>query len=434
MQARRRRLDALQQPDDIHRSRRGPARLLRARGRRRRQPQRFGALRVRRQTADGPAVHDHWERSKAALPRRRRGRHRRQVEQPEQRPHLRHEPHGRRPGDDRDHLQRELVLDHPADHLRRGRPGTRERLRHAAGPGRDCAEHHDDRLAHQPERVRRREADAQLHRERALVIHGLPNFRLRRLSALAGVVLLLGLAAGAWAYFASTGTGHAAASVGTLAAPTGVLASASGASVSLSWTGVSAPTGGSVDGYYVQRFAGSTATPACGSSPTHLLSALSTSCTDTGNPAGSGVPAGAYTYKVTTMWRSWSAVSGASGSVTVSAPTVTSTSPSAGDQGASNFNVTISGTQFESGATASFSGTGITVNSTTFVSATQLTANIAIAAGASTGTRDVTVINPDSGSATATGVFTVNAGPAVSSASPSSGGQGASNFNVTITG
>ena len=115
-------------------------------------------------------------------------------------------------------------------------------------------------------------------------------------------------------------------------------------------------------------------------------------------------------------------------------PTVTSTSPSSGNQGASNFNVTVNGTSLESGAAASFSGTGITVNSTTFVNSTQLTANITITAGATTGLRNVTVTNPDNTTATGTGVFTVNAGPTVTSTSPSSRGQGASNQTISIVG
>jgi hypothetical protein len=115
-------------------------------------------------------------------------------------------------------------------------------------------------------------------------------------------------------------------------------------------------------------------------------------------------------------------------------PSVTSTSPSAGDRGATAFNVTITGTNFVSGASVAFSGTGITLNSTTFNSSTQLTANITIASNATTGSRNVTVTNPDAGVATGTGVFTVNAAPTVTSAAPAAGDQGATNFNVTVTG
>jgi hypothetical protein len=87
-----------------------------------------------------------------------------------------------------------------------------------------------------------------------------------------------------------------------------------------------------------------------------------------------------------------------------------------------------------SGATASFSGTGVTVNSTTFVSASQLTANITISSTAPTGARDVTVTNPDQGTGTCTGCFTVNGGPTVTSTNPASRGQGATNQTITVNG
>jgi hypothetical protein len=119
-----------------------------------------------------------------------------------------------------------------------------------------------------------------------------------------------------------------------------------------------------------------------------------------------------------------------------SAPTATSTNPSSRAQGTSNQTVAIKGTNFESGTglAASFSGTGITVNSTSFVSSTEVTANVTIASNASTGARNVTVTNPDTTSATGSGVFTINAAPTVSSTSPNSRGQGASAQTVAIKG
>jgi hypothetical protein len=118
------------------------------------------------------------------------------------------------------------------------------------------------------------------------------------------------------------------------------------------------------------------------------------------------------------------------------APTATSTNPSSRAQGTSNQTVAIKGTNFESGTglAASFSGTGITVNSTSFVSSTEVSANVTIASNASIGARNVTVTNPDTTSATGTGIFTVSAAPSVSSTSPSSRGQGASKQTVTIKG
>ena len=121
--------------------------------------------------------------------------------------------------------------------------------------------------------------------------------------------------------------------------------------------------------------------------------------------------------------------------LTVNAPpTVISTSPGSLGQGAANQNVTINGANFVNGAVAAFSGPGISVNTTAWVSATRLTANITIAAGAAPGARDVTVTNPDTGTDTASNAFTVNPGPTLTSTSPSSRGQGATNRNVTING
>jgi Tfp pilus assembly protein PilV len=115
-------------------------------------------------------------------------------------------------------------------------------------------------------------------------------------------------------------------------------------------------------------------------------------------------------------------------------PTVTATNPSSRGQGAPSQNIVITGTGFISGAGVSFSGSGITVSSTTVNSSTSLTANITIGAGATTGTRSVTVINPDTGVGIGTAVFTVNVGPNVISASPATRGQGATSQNIVITG
>jgi hypothetical protein len=118
------------------------------------------------------------------------------------------------------------------------------------------------------------------------------------------------------------------------------------------------------------------------------------------------------------------------------APTVISTSPSSRAQGASSQTVAIKGTNFESGTglAASFSGTGITVNSTSFVSSTEVTANVTIASNASIGSRNVTVTNPDTTSATGNGIFSVGAAPTVTSTSPNSRPQGASKQTVAIKG
>ncbi|MGD0198826.1 MAG: MBG domain-containing protein, partial [Solirubrobacteraceae bacterium] len=121
------------------------------------------------------------------------------------------------------------------------------------------------------------------------------------------------------------------------------------------------------------------------------------------------------------------------------APTATGAAPGSADGGASNLNVTISGSGFESfgsGApnnpAATFSDSDITVNSTTYVSSTQLTANVSVAADATVKSSDVTVTNPDGSSATDSGAFSVDAAPAITSVSPV--GTGASDYDLTIAG
>jgi hypothetical protein len=104
------------------------------------------------------------------------------------------------------------------------------------------------------------------------------------------------------------------------------------------------------------------------------------------------------------------------------APTLSSISPTSGAQG-QTLSDTLTGTNFVTGATCSF-GAGITVNSCTRNSATQMTANITIAGNAAIGTRNVTVTNPDTQSATLTNAFTVNAAPPAGAAYPFSEGAG----------
>lgn len=133
---------------------------------------------------------------------------------------------------------------------------------------------------------------------------------------------LLALAAGAagaavlatagWAYWTAGGHGSAAASVGTLNPPViGTTAQPvqGVGTLRVNWsasTGTPAPTG-----YYVQRFVGSMLDgPACGSSPAELVAGPS--CDDDGLTAS-----GPYSYKVTAVFRSWTAPSAASNAVAV---------------------------------------------------------------------------------------------------------------------
>ena len=116
------------------------------------------------------------------------------------------------------------------------------------------------------------------------------------------------------------------------------------------------------------------------------------------------------------------------------APAVTSLAPLALGQGATSQTVTITGSNFVSGATVSFGGAGVTVNGTpVFNSATSLTADVTVSAGATTGARSATVTNPDGGVGTG-GTLTINAGPVVTLLTPSGRGQGLTNQNIVVTG
>lgn len=139
----------------------------------------------------------------------------------------------------------------------------------------------------------------------------------------------LGLASGAWAYFSAAGTAEGAARVGTVNPPTAVTAvqtAPAADSVHVQWTAPTAPTsptsptapgGLPLSGYYVERLLGSTPIPACASSPGTLLAAGASGCDDT------AVTPGAYTYRVTAVFRSFSATSvPAPASVDVTAPAV----------------------------------------------------------------------------------------------------------------
>ena len=141
-----------------------------------------------------------------------------------------------------------------------------------------------------------------------------------RLTTILAIVGVVAVGGAAWAYFTSTGVGSGAASVGALAAPTNVNGNPSGSTVAVSWTGVTDP-GTGVFGYYVTRtpYPSGTSTNVCGS-PTPLLPASPTSCSD------SAVPNGTYSYTVTAVYNSFSS-SGQSGQVVVAVK------PSAGAPG-----------------------------------------------------------------------------------------------------
>ena len=130
----------------------------------------------------------------------------------------------------------------------------------------------------------------------------------------------LGMASGAWAYLTAAGTAEGAVRVGTVNPPTAVVATHTPPAVGtvhVQWTAPTAPGGFPLSGYYVERLLGSTPIPACGSSPANLLATGTSDCDDT------GVIPGAYTYRVTAVYRSLTATSTpAPVTVDVAAPAV----------------------------------------------------------------------------------------------------------------
>ena len=114
-------------------------------------------------------------------------------------------------------------------------------------------------------------------------------------------------------------------------------------------------------------------------------------------------------------------------------PLPTSINPSGASPGAT-LNVVITGSNFKFGATPSL-GTGIAVNSTTYNSSTQLTANITVQPNAATGSRSVTVTNPDSRFATLPNAFGINApAPSIMTISPTPIIVGGASFTLTVNG
>jgi hypothetical protein len=125
------------------------------------------------------------------------------------------------------------------------------------------------------------------------------------------VLAVLAMAASALAYWTTHGFGTATASVSTLNAPTDVsVPSTATGTVHITWTGSTLGDGvTSASGYYVTRIknSDSSAANACGTSPSAPTS--STSCDDT------SVPDGSYHYRVTAVFRTWTATSAPSGDV-----------------------------------------------------------------------------------------------------------------------
>ena len=95
------------------------------------------------------------------------------------------------------------------------------------------------------------------------------------------------------------------------------------------------------------------------------------------------------------------------GCVTVYSPTISGLVPGTVTHGTSKVAVTLNGTGFDAKPTVSTSGTGITVK-VTGATPTQLSLSVTTASSAAPGPRDVTVVNHDGASTTATAALTVN--------------------------
>jgi hypothetical protein len=113
-------------------------------------------------------------------------------------------------------------------------------------------------------------------------------------------------------------------------------------------------------------------------------------------------------------------------------PLPASISPDQLGQSASSIPVVISGNAFVSGATVKVSGTGVTLSKVSVVNATTISASAAVSASAAPGARNITVTDSQ-GSGVCTGCLTIDAGPMVTSVSPSGVSQGTAG-SVTFTG
>jgi len=114
------------------------------------------------------------------------------------------------------------------------------------------------------------------------------------------------------------------------------------------------------------------------------------------------------------------------------APTITTLTPNSKQAGSPGFNLTVTGTNFVSGATVKWSGNPRT---TTFGSATQLTAAIPATDVTAAGSAQVTVTNPDgSGSNAATFTITSAPAPTITTLTPNSKQAGSAAFTLTVAG
>jgi len=184
------------------------------------------------------------------------------------------------------------------------------------------------------------------------------RWTLKLIACATGLLLALAGIGVAWAYWSSQGAGTATASAATFNPPTNVTASSTpgSGSVAVGWSAASLSTGGAPSGYYVTRIGNAGSAPACASGPGTLLT--STLCTDT------QVADGSYSYQVTAVYHSWTAVSDPSGSVSVTNTRPSVTVEQAGVQGDPARGLPISFTATFSEAVADFTGSAVTIGGT----------------------------------------------------------------------
>jgi outer membrane protein assembly factor BamB len=116
------------------------------------------------------------------------------------------------------------------------------------------------------------------------------------------------------------------------------------------------------------------------------------------------------------------------------APTLSSVTPDSIPAG-ETATVSFAGTNLKSGAKVT-SATGITFGSTTFVSSSQLTAQATVGPSVTPGSYNVTIANPDAGTATCTDCLTVIATPTptLTAVSPNEVGQQSPKITLLLTG
>jgi hypothetical protein len=165
------------------------------------------------------------------------------------------------------------------------------------------------------------------------------------------VALITAVTSVALASWGTSGNGSGTGTVASLDPPTSVTVStASPNTVTVAWT-ASTPPVGTLEGYYVTRHQGPSSSNACGTvpgSPASYIPDGSTTCID------SLVPNGNYTYTVTAVFRTWTATSAPSGSVTVTGDATAPTQVLTLASGASNAHLAGNTLYFRSGVPGSF--------------------------------------------------------------------------------